>query len=205
MAGSPSLAMISPAATVISSPCSRQLLSSDERPANKGSFCNSSGFICAASQRAFTLSSQRSGVCNSAVSVLMAPTPSHVLGSRPPVLLVLLDQKIHKPEHPENPPCENPGKQWPSHGVLLIVVRSHVLSSEYGNDRSSIGQFQIKGKTIMERGFSKNIRSLVRVRPRNICRPFGSAPTVRQCACCGGLSKLTGAVASYVVQYLIIP
>src|SRR6185503_2815202 len=78
---------------------------------------------------------------------------------RPPVLLVLLDQKIHKPEHPENPPCENPGKQWPSHGVLLIVVRSHVLSTEYGNDRSFIGKFQPKGKTIMERGFSKNIRS----------------------------------------------
>src|SRR6476620_2732701 len=118
MAGSPSLAMISPAVTAISSPCSRQLLSSGERPANKGSFCNSPGFIRATSQTAFTLSSQRSCVCNSAVSVMIAPMPSEVLGDRLPVFLVLLDRKVHKPEHTEDPSCENPGKQWPSHGVL---------------------------------------------------------------------------------------
>src|SRR4029078_6855036 len=110
----------------------------------------------------------------------MAPTPSHVVGNRLPVLLVLLDRKIHKPEHPENPPCENPGKQWPSHCVLLIVVRSHVLPTQYGNDRSYIGQFQIKGKTIMERGFSKKSAALVRVRPHGICRPFGRTPTGRR-------------------------
>src|SRR6476659_6331505 len=127
MAGSPSLAMISPAVTAISSPCSRQLLSSGERPANKGSFCNSPGFIRATSQTAFTLSSQRSCVCNSALSVTVAPMPSEVLGDRLPVLLVLLDRKVHKPEHTEDPSCENPGKQLPSHGVLHSCVRSDVL------------------------------------------------------------------------------
>src|SRR6185503_17295691 len=205
MAGSPSLAMISPAATVISSPCSRQLLSSDERPANKGSFCNSSGFICAASQRAFTLSSQRSGVCNSAVSVLMAPTPSHVLGSRPPVLLVLLDRKIHKPEHPENPPARiqvNSGHLMASSSSLSDPMFSPQSMATIVPSSANSSQ---GGKPSWNADLAKTSAALVRVRPRNICRPFGSAPTVRQCACCGGLSKLTGAVASYVVQYLIIP
>src|SRR2546427_779065 len=45
VAASPSLAMISPAGTKISSPCSRQLLSSGESSANTGSFRNSPVFI----------------------------------------------------------------------------------------------------------------------------------------------------------------
>ena len=59
---------------------------------------------------------------------MMAPMPFEVLGDRRPVLLVLLDRKIHKPEHAENPHSEHPGKQWPSHGVLR-GFKSNVVSA----------------------------------------------------------------------------
>jgi hypothetical protein len=72
--------------------------------------------------------------------------PSEVLGDRLPVLLVLLDRKIHKPEHAEDPSCENPGKQWPPHDILPCLnsdgcLRALCVSldfpiTEKGNDHS---------------------------------------------------------------------
>ena len=100
-------------------------------------------------REAFTLSSQRSCVCNSAVSVMMAPMTSEVLGDRLPVLLVLLNRKIHKPEHTEDPSCEYPGKQWPSHGVLRSCV-SIRCSMYLARQRSFL--CRENGEVLTERG-----------------------------------------------------
>ena len=98
------------------------------------------------------------------------PVPSEGLGGRLPVLLVLLDRKIHKPEHTEDPSCEHPGKQWPSHGVLRCF-KSNVVSTcvfdfdlplkEKGNDHSSIDRFSKNGKTNYgTRAFNENPSAL---------------------------------------------
>ena len=98
---------------------------------------------------------------------MVPPVPSEVLGDRLPVLLVLLDRKIHKPEHTENPSCEHPGKQWPSHGVLRCfksnVVSSCVFDSIFYTSRNatiippSIDSRKTE-KPITERGLLMKIR-----------------------------------------------
>jgi hypothetical protein len=54
--------------------------------------------------------------------VILLQMPPDGLGDRSPGLLLLPDRMIQEPEHPEEPCCENPGKQFPSHGVLLFLL-----------------------------------------------------------------------------------
>src|SRR6476646_8287300 len=117
------------------------------------------------------------------------PVPSEVLGGRRPVLLVLLDRKIHKPEHSENPSCEHPGKQWPSHGVLRgfksNVVSACVFDSIFRlGGKATIIPSSINSrkteKPMTERGLLMKIRRPCQDQTAQICRSFGSAPTLRR-------------------------